>query len=1174
MERGHAVAPRLPVPAAGGAAAQQAAAAAEDPLVTARKTMARIFAKTPETWKLPPRTYGLVGPWTGLPGEVEGDLRNNLATRESLGIYFFPNVRIEQLIYPAAFDAIVATCKFKAYCAEPPFAAAVPSPDKLFFRLEPPRSFLTKKVATGVSSWRGSERQIKGHDEKMQEAHPYFERGFFTNSPSRFPGFDRRVHYDIFAYPRATTRPDGSPGDKEYIVIQAIPSAVNKGALEHPPIVSLTADGSDVADLERRFRLFRDAKCWSLDERTALCDWIDHMMSAHFSQAFYRESQLHPIYRMIRAPILFYIWPQQEIMAMKWSAFTMLADMIELGQMPLPTLAFSWLWPATTSVRTSAIDAEQLCQLELLLQCEVLGDMDCRRALLRDEVMVELMQRGFEQAKSDGHTFQTFEQLYASYLEYTKRKHCIFDLRHLILMHGGGVVMNDKWDGLLPPRPSVEMITDMVKILNVLPLADQYCIIKRNLEQWPPSDPKWPLIETEVVHVLYAGDDWIKQHQTVTFFNTVINERWRVDIHAGGCRTEDDVRARIGQGPGPEESSSSSFPPGAPRFRNADFQRYYAKLDERQRSAVHKAVLQPLTVIGGPPGTGKTDTLKAIAALFGGPMAENGCVPLAAYGRIAENLRQRLDGAGHTFHRASATAMYGDDDNILHTMRTLLIDEGGLVTHHHMALGIAAFMGKICRIIITGDPDQMDAIGSGSFFDGLVLRFRHNEQGTPRYTHLETPHRFLMDGKVSEQARKGQKPLVDEDMAIHWNMKVVLERRIQRGGGGDSHAGFLDFAYSSDLANRSARLIISALRRDRLGDVLGRIFTSLIGPTVMAQPAGIARAQAFTQLDLQIISQRHDDVNWINCIVYDFLFGGTQATMGTGLKPAIRCGERVSFTKNGYFLNNEESSTGGGPGARGISDTMLERAALTLASTRADARMDVTDYIDLSGPWQQPPPSQAAAAVGGKGAAPSKKRARPRDDNYRGLSSDDTFNGRIKSLKSIVDVSRTSGEVQASYETVKDKAAAGSGLGYGRQRFDKSGGKKGNGDKTSRLLIFDDDTQLNVSDDYDLDKVIRAYAITSKKMQGSESKIVINYLTPTDGAPAFQTMAEARQLASTLYREELYTNMTRAKIRFYMLVPLQEVNNLVLFTELDKLVSTPAPPRQNTLATRLAPPKA
>jgi hypothetical protein len=1130
-----------------------------------------LFGKR-EDWSLPRREEGRHGSdheWMGLPDELEQDLKLKLMCNPNL--LHFERMRIQQLVYPKMWTNIVHTCVFKARSVEGEDGGAGNS--IVTFRLEEPAASAEQEYG-GSRSWALS----AGAETPPEHQHPFESQRLFLRSQARFPGFDHTVEYDIFAYPRRVFGKRGggggggggddeAEGEVQYIVVQALVNRVDKRSLalvydpNSPNInerlaVTLWTDWKECTPKTTRERVL-------LDKLALLAD----KMGPGQLGALVRT---RAVLRMLRAPLLFYLWPQKELMALRWKTFVALANTLEQGTRPLLAFAFSWLAPKGAQNLTP-FDAERFQMASALLECPMPTDQDRQRLLLQHALCIEIFQRALAGSRNAGHTFVNRQELCECYIEHVTRHRLRFRFTHLLDAYGYEAA--EPWKAFyddcaqknLSVRPvdRIDMLLDEFKLIQV---ATVYCVVRPWREPQSSSTTLSVRLDGDgkgrnpCKTAYYAGDDWIKQMQLVDFLQSVCKDRWRRDIHAAGCRTMEEVQQKIEHGKS-DYAEADLTPPGAPRWDNREFQRVFAGLDQFQREAIYKAVLEPIGLICGRPGTGKTEVFKALVALFGhAERVPGGCLPLAAYGRIAKMLRDRLGGWAHTFHRAAATCMNPQRSGTpeaarIRENRTQLWDEGGLVTHHHTALARAAYSEFTCRIVIAGDPDQMEAIGSGSFFESLVERFSQ-EPGQPRYTHLDIAHRFLTAGAgpASEEARMGLKPLPHEDMAIDWNMRRILD------GSLDQETGFLDLAYSSQLSDNTARLVAVPISSSEVEDAVHKTLLALFNvkdEEVRRKPAQAAvtmLTERLARMNIQFIAQRHKECARINRAVYSFIFDRWQASGEDRAdyraprldhNPPLRIGERITFAKNGYFMDSSADDASG----RMVTDSELENAALVIAFARNGAaggtRADPADYLPLAF-------LQAGSGAGRPDARKRKKR--DRDAIHRGTDSDDVFNGDIRTLTRIVDVDQTSGDVIASHTHTKETKIPAAGAA-------SRGGSMTKRNQVSRLLIFDDDTQINITDAYELDEITRAYCITSKKMQGSQASIVVNLLTSAD-----QHESNDRTISRTVTREELYTTKTRAERLFRLLVPSAQRSLHSMFQSLMEVVKNPSPLRNNTLA--------
>lgn len=145
------------------------------------------------------------------------------------------------------------------------------------------------------------------------------------------------------------------------------------------------------------------------------------------------------------------------------------------------------------------------------------------------------------------------------------------------------------------------------------------------------------------------------------------------------------------------------------------------QLSDEQREAVHLAARHPFLVLTGGPGTGKTLTTRAIAALWRA-MGKN--VLLASpTGRAAQRLSEVAGQEAKTIHRLlefdpSTMGFKRNAENPL-AADAVIIDEASMID---LVLGynlLKAIPPK-ARVLFVGDQDQLPSVGPGNVLGDLV----------------------------------------------------------------------------------------------------------------------------------------------------------------------------------------------------------------------------------------------------------------------------------------------------------------------------------------------------------------------------------------------------------------------------------------------------------------------
>lgn len=162
-------------------------------------------------------------------------------------------------------------------------------------------------------------------------------------------------------------------------------------------------------------------------------------------------------------------------------------------------------------------------------------------------------------------------------------------------------------------------------------------------------------------------------------------------------------------------------------------------LSQDQRSAVSMALSHRLSIILGGAGSGKTTLISALLQYSSGGSYSVLCAPT---GKAAVNLYSRIGEPARTVH--SALGKLPNDDFIngsvdWHFTDLVVIDEASMMTLEMLA-GILKSARSRCRIVLIGDPNQLQAVGSGNVMPDLI------NLGIP---NVQLSHSYRQDDSTS-----------------------------------------------------------------------------------------------------------------------------------------------------------------------------------------------------------------------------------------------------------------------------------------------------------------------------------------------------------------------------------------------------------------------------------------
>jgi exodeoxyribonuclease V alpha subunit len=144
------------------------------------------------------------------------------------------------------------------------------------------------------------------------------------------------------------------------------------------------------------------------------------------------------------------------------------------------------------------------------------------------------------------------------------------------------------------------------------------------------------------------------------------------------------------------------------------------QLSDEQREALRTLTTSPITILTGPPGTGKTTMIKAISAIF--ERARHRVYLTAPTGRAAARLSEATGKPAQTLHRLlhDHRGKQPLKDLLIPSVKEVVIVDEASMLDLFLAERLVEFCSSRTRLIFVGDIHQLPPVGPGQVFRDLI----------------------------------------------------------------------------------------------------------------------------------------------------------------------------------------------------------------------------------------------------------------------------------------------------------------------------------------------------------------------------------------------------------------------------------------------------------------------
>lgn len=137
--------------------------------------------------------------------------------------------------------------------------------------------------------------------------------------------------------------------------------------------------------------------------------------------------------------------------------------------------------------------------------------------------------------------------------------------------------------------------------------------------------------------------------------------------------------------------------------------------NDKQKEAIVNGLVEPISIITGGPGTGKTTVLKGFIKAYKAVCSRDNICFMAPTGKAAKRIEEQTGFVAKTIHRE----LYSMEGKGHLEYDVVVIDESSMIDLEIMHW-LFSFISSKTKVILVGDFDQLEPVKEGKVFEDLV----------------------------------------------------------------------------------------------------------------------------------------------------------------------------------------------------------------------------------------------------------------------------------------------------------------------------------------------------------------------------------------------------------------------------------------------------------------------